>query len=84
MTNIGGIENEDDIVNIISPSEFNESIEYIVHNTNIKYIDAIVNYCEENNIEIETVKILVSTSIKAKLEYEYGQLNYLPKEASIF
>lgn len=36
--------------------KFAQDIEYIVKISKISYIDAIIEYCEENNIEIETVQ----------------------------
>jgi len=39
----------------ISRDKFVEDIEKLVLETNQSYIDAIVSYCEDNNIDIESV-----------------------------
>jgi len=58
-----------------------KEIERIVQEKNTDYIDAVVLYCQANNIEIETAASLVkgSTKMKAKIQNEAEDLNYLPK-----
>ena len=45
----------------------------------MSYMDAVVYYCEENEIEIETVGKFISNTLKEKIECEARDLNYLPK-----
>ena len=45
----------------------------------MSYMDAVVYYCEENEIEIETVSKFISKTLKEKIECEARDLNYLPK-----
>ena len=42
-------------------------------------MDAVVLYCESNQMEIESAAKLLNTKIKESLEIEYGELNYLPR-----
>jgi hypothetical protein len=63
----------------ISKDKFAEDIEKIVLNKQLSYIDAIVEYCSENEIELDTVNKLVSRPLKEKLKYEATQLNFLKK-----
>ena len=63
----------------ISKERFAEEIEALVLNTNMNYIEAIVEYCEEKGIEVESVSKLVSKPLKEKLKYEATELNYLKK-----
>ena len=63
----------------LSKDKFAEDIESLVLDTKMSYIDAIVQYCEENNIEVETVNKLVSKPLKEKLRWEATELNYLKK-----
>lgn len=58
---------------------FSLSIEQFVKEKRCTYIDAIVLYCEENEIDIDIAAKLVNTRIKEMLEIEYSNLNYLPK-----
>ena len=45
----------------------------------VNYIDAIVQYCEDNGIEIESVSKLMSKPLKDKVKYDATELNYLKK-----
>ena len=45
----------------------------------MSYMDAVVFYCEENDIEIETVGKFISKVLKEKIESEARDLNFLPK-----
>ena len=48
-------------------------------NSDMKYIDAIVHFCEQNNIDIESVPKLISKPLKEKIKYEAMELNFLKK-----
>ena len=63
----------------ISKEKFAEEIEQIVLNTSMNYIDAIVDYCEKNNIDVESVGKLVSKPLKDKIKCDAMELNYLKK-----
>tara|TARA_B100000427_G_C15109689_1_gene420938 strand:- start:215 stop:490 length:276 start_codon:yes stop_codon:yes gene_type:complete len=60
--------------------KFSNDIEMLVkNNASMNYIEAICHYCEENNIEIESVKKLISKPLKEKLQGNATTLNYLKK-----
>lgn len=62
------------------PSKFSQEIESIVHNNiDMNYIDAIVFFCEKNNIDIESVPKLISKPLKEKIKCEAMELNFLKK-----
>ena len=63
----------------ISKDKFAEDIERLVLATNMNYIDAIVQYCEDNEIEIESVSKLISKPLKEKIKYVATELNYMKK-----
>ena len=63
----------------ISKEKFAEEIESLVTNTSMTYIEAIVEFCEEKGIDIESVSKLVSKPLKEKIKYEATELNYLKK-----
>jgi hypothetical protein len=63
----------------LCPQKFAQDIETIVKNSKISYIDAIITYCEEHNIELETVPKLMSKPLKEKLKCEATKLNFLKK-----
>lgn len=62
-----------------------ENIEKIVSKNNISYIDAVILYCEKNNIEIESLAKLIksNTILKAKIQTEAESLNFLPKSNTL-
>ena len=63
----------------ISKDKFAEDIENLVLATKMNYIDAIVQYCEDNDIEIESVSKLINKPLKEKIRYVATELNYMKK-----
>ena len=62
------------------PSRFAQEIESLVHtHQDMNYIDAIVYFCESNNIDLESVPKLISKPLKEKIKYEAMELNFLKK-----
>jgi hypothetical protein len=62
------------------PSRFAQEIEKLVQvNVDMSYIDAIVHFCEQNNIDVESVPKLISKPLKEKIKYEAMELNFLKK-----
>ena len=48
-------------------------------NEDMSYIDAIIHFCENNNIDLESVPKLISKPLKEKIKYEAMELNFLKK-----
>lgn len=46
-------------------------------------MDAILAYCKENFLEPEDVAKLINKSLKDKLEMDFREANYLPKQAQL-
>jgi len=67
--------------NFMTSAKFAEEIELSVKNGKglVSYLDAIVCFCQDNDIEVETVSKLMSKSLKQKLLYEAQRLNYIKK-----
>ena len=62
------------------PSRFAQEIETLVQvNPEMNYIDAIVHFCEQNNLDLESVPKLISKPLKEKIKYEAMELNFLKK-----
>jgi hypothetical protein len=62
------------------PSRFAQEIENLVQiNIEMNYIDAIIHFCEQNNIDLESVPKLISKPLKEKIKYEAMELNFLKK-----
>ena len=60
-------------------NRFSMAIEEIVYMKDIPYIDAVVEYCEDNGFEIEIAAKLVSGVLKSKIQIEAEDLHYLAK-----
>lgn len=69
----------------ITLEKFCSDIEQLVLNGDVDYIDAIVYYCEKNNIEIEVAAqyIKQNVNLKLKVQCDGELLNYLPKRAKL-
>ena len=60
-------------------AQFAQDIEAIVKDDNLGYIDAIIHYCEQNEIDVESVPKLISKPLKEKLKWEDTELNFLKR-----
>lgn len=63
--------------------EFSTFIESKVVDENIGYMEAIIAYCDENDIDVESISPLVSKSLKDKIRLEAEELNYLKVTAKL-
>ena len=54
-------------------------IESTTREKNLSYMEAIIDICEENDIEPEDIAKYISSIIKDKLEAEARSLNFLPR-----
>ena len=70
-------------LNILTRPIFSSIIENLVCDKKISYMDAIVHYCENNELEVESAAKLINTIIKSKIECEAQELNFLPKTAKL-
>ena len=62
------------------PAKFAENIETLVlENKEMNYIDAIVHFCDENNIDVESVPKLISKPLKEKIKCDAQQLIFMKK-----
>lgn len=73
------------LVNIKSSSDFVKEIEKIVSSKNVDFFEAVIHYCEVNNIEVETAASLIKQNqvLKAKIQYEAENLNMMKKSARL-
>ena len=61
----------------MTSKEFSLKIENIVKEKKITYMDAVVWYCEQNDIDTGTVSNLISKSLKEKIKLEATNLKTL-------
>ena len=64
------------------PTRFAQEIEALVQvNKDMNYIDAIIHFCEQNSIDVESVPKLISKPLKEKIKYEAQELNFLKRSS---
>jgi len=64
-------------------NEFSLYIERIVRDKKINYLEAVLEYCQENYLEPDDITSLINKSLKDKIEMNFRELNYLPKQATL-
>jgi hypothetical protein len=68
---------------VMTPKKFAMKIEEIVSKGGITYMDAILDYCEKNQMEPDAVAPLISKPLKEKIEADARELNFLPRVATL-
>ena len=70
---------------VMTPKKFAMAIEDIVKQWqgNTTYMDAILDYCEKNQMEPDAVAPLISKPLKEKIEADARELNFLPRVATL-
>ena len=64
------------------PARFAQEIEGLVQvNSDMNYIDAIIHFCDQNNIDVESEPKLISKPLKEKIKYEASELNFLKRSS---
>ena len=61
----------------MNSKEFSLKIESIVKEKKISHMDAVVWYCDENNLDTSQVSSLISKSLKEKIQLEATNLRML-------
>lgn len=66
-------------------SDFVKEIDRLATSGNITYFDAVMHYCEKNNIEVETAASIIkqSTLLKAKIQIEAENMNMIRKSGRL-
>lgn len=75
----------DEILVFKSASDFMAEIEVVVKEKRITHLEAVLLYCEEKGIEIETAASLIKSSVKmkARIQDDAEELNMLPKSRKL-
>ena len=64
---------------MMTKTKFSKQIEELVSYKQFSYIDAILYFCEQNNLDEQDIKKYISEPIKNKIEVEAMKLNFIPK-----
>lgn len=62
---------------------FSLAIETLAKKKNVPYMEAVVEYCAEVNLEIEVAAKLISGALKSKIKIEAEELHFLPRSNTV-
>ena len=65
--------------NFMTAAKFSVEIEKIVKDSSLNYIEAVVQFCEDKNIEMDGISKLISKPLKEKLKYDAQRLNFMKR-----
>ena len=65
------------MIDVLTKDKFSIIIETMVRDMRLSYLDAIVHWCEENEMEVETAAKLISPLIKEKMKVEAQRMNVI-------
>lgn len=65
----------------LTASKFSMEVEQIVRDCKgqLNYIEAVICYCEENEIELESISKLISKPLKEKIRADAQRLNCIKR-----
>ena len=66
----------------MNSKEFSLKIEGIVKEKKIPYMDAVLQYCDDNDIDTATIGPLINKSLKEKIKIEAEKLNLVEKSST--
>jgi len=67
-----------------TPAQFSLHIEQLATTGKLSYVDAIIQYCEENSLEPSDVAKFINKPLKDKIENDFRELHMLPQVPSLF
>lgn len=63
----------------MTQKRFSKIIEDIVQEKNLTYMDAVLHYCAENELEPEDIRKFIGKTLKERIALNAQELNYIPK-----
>ena len=64
----------------MNSKEFSLKIESIVKDKRITYMDAVIDYCNNNDIDLSTVNPMINKSLKEKIKSEAINLKMIKEK----
>ena len=68
---------------LMNSKKFALIIEGIVKDKRISYLDAVLHYCEDNDIDTASVGPLINKSLKEKIKAEAEKLNLVERSSTV-
>lgn len=66
-----------------TPKIFSLEIEKIANETGLSHFDAVLYYCDKNELEVETVSKLITKGLKDKIEANARELKLLQGDVGV-
>lgn len=66
-------------ITVMTPQKLSGIIQEMVEERDLSYMEAVVEYCEKNDFEIEKIKMILTPSIIESINTEATKLNLLKK-----
>ena len=67
---------------LMNSKKFGLIIEDMVKKQKIPYMDAVIKYCDDNDIDLSSVGPLINKSLKEKIKEEAQRLNLVEKSST--
>ena len=67
----------------MTPKQFSVLIDDKVKQKSITHMDAVLEYCEEKNLESDQINHLISRSLKEKIRVDAEAINLMPKSSTL-
>ena len=67
----------------MTPIQFSVLIHDKVKQKSITHMDAVLEYCEEKNLESDQINHLISRSLKEKIRVDAEAVNLMPKSSTL-
>jgi hypothetical protein len=67
---------------LMNSKKFALIIEGVVKDKRISYLDAVLHYCEDNDIDTASVGPLINKSLKEKIKAEAEKLNLVERSST--
>ena len=64
-------------------NEFSLHIEKLAAEKRLSHLDAVLKYCADHMIDPADIASKINKSLKEKIEHDFRELNYLPKQAQL-
>lgn len=71
------------MLDFLNKAKFTQMVEDNVRGKQLSYMEAVINVCEDNDLEIEEIKKFISPVVKEKIEAEAMSLNFLPRQNTL-
>jgi len=70
------------MIDVMTKEKFSIIVEELVRDHKLTYLDAVLHWCEKNQMEVETAAKLISPLIKQKMTVEFHELRMIKREGA--